>query len=179
MNVAWEILIFQSHSRANLLDQKKTNIPTREQPILARLARAQLANIGFKKNTPIWEEDFAFPIFNMAQNKSKQHRAVSSNLLTRSGNSEECQKKSNNDYQSKDQLTIAARTKIQKKWLKYDSATGQATTANQRKRKHNVYSFSYLQPHRWWVRTMGFIQRNYWYGGKKIPNKIAKEIEIG
>ena len=35
----WEFLLFQSHSTANLLlfDEKKTDIQTREQPMLARL----------------------------------------------------------------------------------------------------------------------------------------------
>ena len=46
---------------------KKNDIQTSEQPMLARLVRAQLANIGLK-NAPVWEEDFAFHIFNMAQN---------------------------------------------------------------------------------------------------------------
>ena len=49
-------------------DEKNSDIQTREQPMLARLTRAQLANIG-EKNATIQEEDFAFQIFNMAQKK--------------------------------------------------------------------------------------------------------------
>ena len=46
---------------------KKFDIQTREQPMLARLRELNWQTSG--KKAPIWEEDFAFHIFNMAQNK--------------------------------------------------------------------------------------------------------------
>ena len=47
-------------------DEKKFDIQTREQPMLARLRELNW-QISVKK-APICEEDFAFHIFNMAQN---------------------------------------------------------------------------------------------------------------
>ena len=44
----------------------KKKFQTREQPMFAPFTRAQLENMGWK-NAPIWEEDFASHIFNMAQ----------------------------------------------------------------------------------------------------------------
>ena len=59
---------------------KKIDIQTREQPMLARLRELNWQTSG-KKSAPIWEEDFAFHIFNMAQNK------LFSNLLFAHSNS--------------------------------------------------------------------------------------------
>ena len=63
----WEILLFQSHSTANLLQvDEKNDIQAPEQPMLARLRELNW-QISGKKNAPIWQEDFAFHIFNMVQ----------------------------------------------------------------------------------------------------------------
>ena len=51
---------------------KKIDIRTREQPMLARLRELNWQTSG-KTNAVIWEEDFAFHIFNTAQtNKSSE-----------------------------------------------------------------------------------------------------------
>ena len=78
--------LFQSHSTANLLQfDEKTDIQTREQPMLARLARALSANIGYEK-THLCERNILLSIFSIwrkiinesisNQNASKCHSTL-------------------------------------------------------------------------------------------------------
>ena len=66
----WEILLFHSHSMAKLLqfDGKKMTF----KHVNNRCWLVYASSIGKHrvKDGPIWEEDFAFHIFKMAQNEN-------------------------------------------------------------------------------------------------------------
>ena len=59
------MLLFQLHSTAKLLQVDRKKIQTRDQLVYASSIGKNRVNIGY---VLIWEEDFAFHIFNMAQN---------------------------------------------------------------------------------------------------------------
>ena len=73
----WEILLFSSHSTANLLQfDEKIDLQTREQPMLAPLRELNWQTSG--KKTHPFEKNFAFHIFKMAQNNKTAgyHRQI-------------------------------------------------------------------------------------------------------